>query len=117
MQNLSVLFLNMHSQYLLLRLELGESLTFDQLSYEVKVLKERIGIEEEGLQSMQKIAAKVKKFPAAKCIGVLYKVAVTAGYSTSTVESALSALARINLPHRRRMRDHRESDLTHSILT
>ena len=34
----------------------------------------------------KKSAAKVKKFPAAKCVGVLYKVAVTAGYSTSTVD-------------------------------
>ena len=41
-----------------------------------------------------------------------FKVAVTAGYSTSTVESVFSALARTGLPHRRRMRDDRESDLT-----
>ena len=61
---------------------------------------------------MTKIAANMKKFPAAKCIGALYKVAVTAGYSTSTVESNFSELARIDLPHRRRMRDHQESDLT-----
>ena len=49
---------------------------------------------------MEKIVAKVKRFPAAKCIGAFYKVAVTAGYSTSTVESGFSALARIDLPQR-----------------
>ena len=31
---------------------------------------------------MENIVAKVKRFPAAKCIGALYKVAVTAGSST-----------------------------------
>ena len=41
---------------------------------------------------------------AAKCIGALYNVAVTAGYSTSTVESDFSVLARIDSLHRRRRR-------------
>ena len=59
---------------------------------------------------MEKIVAKVKRFHAAKCIGALYKVAVTAGYSYC--KSGFSALANIDLPQRQRMRDHRESDLT-----
>ena len=45
----------------------GESLTFNQSCCEIQVFKEHLGIVE-CLQCMEKIVAKVKRFPAAKCI-------------------------------------------------
>ena len=43
--------------------------------------------------NLWKRVANVKKSPAARSIGALHKVAVTAGYLTSTVESSFLALA------------------------
>ena len=111
MQNLFVVFWKYAQSIPAIKAAVGESLTFNQLCCVIQVFKEHLGIVE-GLQCMEKIVAKVKRFHSAKCIGALYKVAVTAGYSTNTVESGFSALANIDLPQRQRMRDHRESDLT-----
>lgn len=50
--------------------------------------------------------------PSIRVLKVLFQVATTAGFSTSTVEAVFSARARIDTPSRRRLTPYKQGNLT-----
>lgn len=64
------------------------------------------------LQFTEKFLLYCQELEAVEVLEVLFKIAVVAGYSTSTVEAAFSARTRIDGFHRRRMSPYKQGNLT-----
>ena len=68
--------------------------------------------EDESLFFAEKLLNFIESRPTIRILNILYRVAITAGYSTSTAECVFSARKRVDTHCRRRLTPYRQGSLT-----